>query len=203
MKRIFYVLSFLIVSIFMFPHLLMATSKVVTNLEVTAKKMPTGKVTVIETGTDGIFTFYNLEPGDYELFLNGEQTLLGTFPAKNGQISGKVLVEVNDGENNVAIKDITSKNKPAVISLKMTAKDFEFDPSIIQAHKGDTVKITLTGVDAKHSFLLPAFNVNITIMPGKTKTFSFKVTKVGTFTFRCGVPCGPGHKEMQGTIIVS
>lgn len=101
----------------------------------------------------------------------------------------------------VAVKNTKVKNTTVVV--KMTAQDFQFTPAVINAHVGDTVKITLTGKDNKHSFLLSALNVNVPVNPGETKTFSFKVTKKGTFTFRCGVPCGLGHRDMTGTLIVS
>jgi heme/copper-type cytochrome/quinol oxidase subunit 2 len=104
---------------------------------------------------------------------------------------------------NSPVVQATTKTKSAVVAVSMTAKDFAFVPSVINAKVGDTVKVTLTGADAKHSFVLPTFHVNTVVNPGQTKTFSFKVTKKGTFTFRCGVPCGVGHKDMTGTVIVS
>ena len=85
----------------------------------------------------------------------------------------------------------------------MIASNFSFSPSIIKAKQGDTIKIKLTGADAEHSFYLPAFKVDSAVMPGETKTFSFKVTKKGTFAFTCHIPCGSGHKDMKGTVIVS
>ena len=107
---------------------------------------------------------------------------------------------------NAATSTISKKVKvvkSAVVSVQMTAEDFKFIPSVINAKVGDTIKITLIGKDNKHSFSLSAFHENVAVNPGQTKTFSFKVNKKGTFTFRCGVPCGSGHEDMTGTLVVS
>ncbi|MEI7810359.1 MAG: cupredoxin domain-containing protein [bacterium] len=105
--------------------------------------------------------------------------------------------------NNASAATVKAKAKPSVVSVSMTASNFAFTPSVINAKLGDTVKVTLTGADAKHSFALSAFHINTKVNPGQTKTFSFKATKKGTFTFKCGVPCGEGHKDMTGTVVVS
>lgn len=97
----------------------------------------------------------------------------------------------------------TVKVKPTVVTANISVTNYAFSPSVINAHVGDTIKITLTDKEGKHSFALSAFKVNVPINAGQTRTFSFKVTKRGTFAFRCGVPCGPGHRNMTGVVIVS
>jgi cytochrome c oxidase subunit 2 len=100
-------------------------------------------------------------------------------------------------------KNVSIVNKAKTVAVDMVVNNFSFSPSVINAKQGDTIKIKLTGADAEHSFYLPAFKVNIAVMPGKTKTFSFKVTKKGTFSYTCHIPCGSGHKDMKGTVVVS
>lgn len=105
--------------------------------------------------------------------------------------------------NTTAATTKTTTPKPSVIAVKMTVKDWEFSQKVIKAHVGDTVRITLTDTSGRHSFALPDFSVNVPIKKGEKKTFSFKVTKKGTFVFYCGIPCGDGHENMKGNIIVS
>ena len=50
---------------------------------------------------------------------------------------------------------------------------------------------------------LPKFNVNIPVMRGTENTAEFMADKAGTFAFRCGVPCGPGHGSMLGKLVVN
>jgi cytochrome c oxidase subunit 2 len=41
------------------------------------------------------------------------------------------------------------------------------------------------------------------IEPGSSKTVTFVADKAGTFKFFCNVPCGEGHREMTGQLVVN
>jgi nitrosocyanin len=84
----------------------------------------------------------------------------------------------------------------------MTAKNWEFTPSIITVNNGDTVKLHIKSVDITHGFKLSAFGINEDLEPGQTVDVEFVADKAGTFTFVCSVFCGPGHSKMDGQLIV-
>ncbi len=84
----------------------------------------------------------------------------------------------------------------------MTAKQWEFNPSMIGVNKGDKVRLKITSTDVTHSFSLPDFNVNLNLEPDQTKIAEFVADKIGTFTFACSVFCGDGHTKMKGTLVV-
>lgn len=84
----------------------------------------------------------------------------------------------------------------------ITAKDWKFGPDTIIVNQGDKVILKITSTDVTHSFLLKDYNLNIKLEPNKTQTIEFIADKFGVFPFRCGVPCGDGHKEMVGTFVV-
>ncbi len=82
--------------------------------------------------------------------------------------------------------------------------EMKFTPDVIQAKKGDTLKITLVNKDpaVNHNFLIPALNVNSgQIPPGQTSTIEVKITQSGEHDIICDVP---GHREagMVGKLIV-
>lgn len=85
----------------------------------------------------------------------------------------------------------------------MTAKRFSFDPDMIIVNKGDTVRLLITSTDVPHGFAINEFDVNIQLSPGETEVVEFVADKVGTFTFFCSIPCGFGHANMQGKLIVN
>ena len=91
---------------------------------------------------------------------------------------------------------------PTVKAFSITARQWEFEPSTITVNKGDTVQLTLTSVDVKHSYSISAFGVNEVLTPGATVETSFVADKVGTFTSACNVPCGKGHVGMTGKVVV-
>lgn len=84
----------------------------------------------------------------------------------------------------------------------MTAKNWAFSPSVITVKKGDHVKIKITSADVTHGFALKDYNIKVDIEPGKTQIVEFTADKEGTFDFRCSVPCGEGHREMTGSLVV-
>lgn len=86
--------------------------------------------------------------------------------------------------------------------IRLTAKNFDFSPSVVTVKKGTPVLIELTAKDRRHGFYLPDFGIKIEIAPGRISQARFTPDKVGTFPFACHVFCGEGHEEMTGTLIV-
>ncbi len=97
--------------------------------------------------------------------------------------------------------------KPVIYESKVreftiTAKDWKFSPNTIIVNQGDKVILKITSADVAHSFLLKDYGIDKKLEPNKTQTIEFIADKFGVFPFRCGVPCGEGHKEMVGTFVV-
>lgn len=94
------------------------------------------------------------------------------------------------------------ESAPAIVSIAVTAKQFDFSPSVVTVNKGDTVRLTVTSVDVTHGLAIPAFGVSENLRPGETVTVEFTADKAGEFPFFCSVFCGEGHGQMRGTLIV-
>ena len=86
--------------------------------------------------------------------------------------------------------------------FKMTAKQFQFEPSTIEVNKGDKVRLIVTSVDVPHGIAIPEYGINQRLDPGKPVTIEFIADKEGTFTSFCSVLCGAGHSNMKGKIVV-
>lgn len=87
--------------------------------------------------------------------------------------------------------------------IKVTAKKFEFNPSVITVKKGELVELELTTSDRRHGFDAPGLNLHTEIKPGASTRVQFKPDKAGHFPFHCSVYCGDGHEEMTGEIVVT
>jgi heme/copper-type cytochrome/quinol oxidase subunit 2 len=86
-------------------------------------------------------------------------------------------------------------------------------PNMLTVHVGDTVHLTiLNSIETEHGFKLDAFGIDNplpaatsdaggNITPSQT-TVTFTLDQVGSFEFKCNVPCGPGHDFMVGTLVV-
>jgi nitrosocyanin len=79
----------------------------------------------------------------------------------------------------------------------------KFYPQSVVVLKGDKVKLVLNNTDEMdHGFAIDAYGINQIVKAGQTITIDFVADKAGVFTFYCTVPCGPGHSEMTGQLIV-
>jgi cytochrome c oxidase subunit II len=103
--------------------------------------------------------------------------------------------------------------------IDVTAKKYDFPPSPIHVKKGQKVQLRVTATDHDHGLKIPAVpdGADPKGAPGliftssedcwkikkhETATIEFVAQKPGTYTFKCCVDCGMGHKHMKGEIIV-
>jgi len=90
----------------------------------------------------------------------------------------------------------------AAREVKLTAKQFSFEPAEIRVKQGERIKLTVTSTDTTHGIAIPAFNVNLTLEANQVASAEFTADKKGTFPFFCSVFCGSGHSAMKGSLIV-
>ena len=86
--------------------------------------------------------------------------------------------------------------------FKITAKQFEFEPSTIEVNKGDKVRLIVTSTDVPHGIAIKEYGINEQLLVGKPVTIEFTADKEGSFTAYCSVFCGSGHGNMKGKLIV-
>ncbi len=90
-----------------------------------------------------------------------------------------------------------------VKELTVTGSNFKWELTGPSVKKGDTVKLTIKVAEGGHGFSLPAFNVRSQeLREGKEQVVEFVADKSGSFEYFCNVPCGSGHRQMRGTLVV-
>jgi cytochrome c oxidase subunit 2 len=87
--------------------------------------------------------------------------------------------------------------------IKVTAKRFDFSPSVIPLKRGVPVTLELTSLDIPMGFNAPDFGVRADMLPGKVAKLRFVPDKAGEFTFYCDIFCGSGHESMSGSLVVT
>lgn len=77
------------------------------------------------------------------------------------------------------------------------------EAAVVKVEPGDKVKISIYNEDNyDHGFAIDVFGVNKRLFPKSTTEVEFTASLVGKFNFYCSVPCGQGHYDQVGTIIV-
>lgn len=99
-------------------------------------------------------------------------------------------------------------------AIRMTISMAGFEPNVIRAKAGETVRINLINPDNSmhtdgggiHNFLLSAglARVNVTLAPESQKVFTFTPTQPGEYHWYCDSCCGgKENPSMHGTLIVA
>ena len=79
----------------------------------------------------------------------------------------------------------------------------KFLPETVTVLKGDKVKLILNNTDQMdHGLAIDAYGISKVVKAGETITIEFVADKAGVFEFYCTFPCGPGHSQMTGQLIV-
>ncbi len=84
----------------------------------------------------------------------------------------------------------------------VTAENWSFNPYLITVNKGDRVILKITSVEGTHSFWVPAKNIREKLNQGRQVVIEFTADARGEFIFKCGIICGTGHNNMNGTIVI-
>jgi len=91
---------------------------------------------------------------------------------------------------------------PAPRVIRVTAKQWEWQPAEIRVKKDERVVLEIANLDVPHGFSIPDLQVNELLPPGRTTRIEITATKVGRFDFVCSVICGRGHSSMRGVLVV-
>ena len=103
--------------------------------------------------------------------------------------------------------------------IDMTATKYDFPPSPVHVKKGQKVQLKITSTDRDHGVKIPLVpdGADPKGAPGliftspeecwkikkqETVSIEFVAHTPGTYTFKCCVDCGMGHRHMKGQIIV-
>ncbi len=90
----------------------------------------------------------------------------------------------------------------AVRTIDITTTNFAFTPSRITVKKGEKITLRVKGVEGTHGFAVSDLGINVSATAGQTVTVELPTDTAGSFSFFCSIPCGPGHKDMKGTITI-
>jgi cytochrome c oxidase subunit II len=96
----------------------------------------------------------------------------------------------------------TTESAGNVREIEIIAKQWEFIPSVINVKHGETVELHIESIDVRHGIMVPELGINVDLLPRKDAHVKFTADKKGEFSFFCNVPCGRGHSDMIGKIVV-
>lgn len=90
-----------------------------------------------------------------------------------------------------------------LIEMRSVESQWDFDPGQIEVAAGTTVQIELYNEDDfTHGFAIDELGIDEELPGEEMTTITFTADQPGEFTYYCSLPCGEGHDEHEGTLIV-
>lgn len=86
--------------------------------------------------------------------------------------------------------------------FKVVGSHNAFQPSAIEVHRNDLVKINFTSEDIAHSFTVDGYRISKRAGVGQSVTFEFRADQPGTFTYYCNLSQDDGCRNMKGQLVV-
>jgi heme/copper-type cytochrome/quinol oxidase subunit 2 len=85
----------------------------------------------------------------------------------------------------------------------VTANQFAYTPSRLEAHQGEIVRIAFHAVDLPHTFTIDAYRISKRAAKGQTIVFEFRADRIGTFPIYCNLSADERNRRMKGEFVVS
>lgn len=98
---------------------------------------------------------------------------------------------------------VEGEGETVTINMMALKNQWKWVPNPVEVKCGNTVVVNIYNEDDyDHGFALDAYGINKRLPPTTTTTVAFRATNAGEFIFYCSVPCGPGHFDQKGKLIV-
>jgi len=89
----------------------------------------------------------------------------------------------------------------AVHEVHLVAKQFAFEPPIIQVTAGEPVRLVLRSADRVHGFAIRDLKIDVQIPRQGEVTVEFVAPHPGRYEFACSEFCGSGHGQMKAALV--
>lgn len=97
----------------------------------------------------------------------------------------------------------TTQERPGTMrQFTVSARKYAFQPTVIEVHQDDLVKITFETLDIPHSFTVDEYRISKRAAPGQTVTFEFRADRPGRFPIYCNLKIDDGCRQMRGELLV-
>lgn len=137
------------------------------------------------------------------IFVGCVPAVAPTDDGTSSSMSSSKAAMMDDDDDNGDAMEPSSKPTASTRVIEITTDNWSFSPSSISVKKGEKVVLRVGGAAGIHGVAIAELGINVRSEPGKSVDVELPTDKAGTFTFFCNIPCGPGHKDMKGTLTIS
>jgi cytochrome c oxidase subunit II len=99
-----------------------------------------------------------------------------------------------------ALRASPSRANP-VHEVEVVAKQFAFEPAVIQVTAGEPVRLVIRSSDRVHGFAIRDLKIDVRIPRNGNAVVEFTAPPAGRYEIACSEFCGSGHKQMKAAIV--
>jgi cytochrome c oxidase subunit 2 len=98
------------------------------------------------------------------------------------------------------LKASPSRANP-VHEIAVVAKQFAFEPAVIQVTAGEPVRLVIQSSDRVHGFRIRDLNIDVRIPRSGKAVVEFTAPRPGRYDVGCSEFCGSGHGDMRAVVV--
>ncbi len=88
-----------------------------------------------------------------------------------------------------------------VHEVQVVAKQFAFEPAVIQVAAGEPVRLVIRSADRVHGFSIRELNIDVQIPRSGNVVVEFTAPRAGRYDVACSEFCGRGHGQMKAALV--
>lgn len=88
-----------------------------------------------------------------------------------------------------------------VHEIEIVAKQFAFEPAVIQVTAGEPVRLVIHSSDRVHGFAIHDLKIDVRIPRSGNVVLAFTAPRPGRYDIECSEFCGSGHGQMKAALI--
>lgn len=89
----------------------------------------------------------------------------------------------------------------SVHEVSVVAKQFTFEPAVIEVTEGEPVRLVIHSADRVHGFSIHALKIDVQIPRGGNGVVEFIAPRAGRYEVACSEFCGSGHGQMKASLV--
>lgn len=88
-----------------------------------------------------------------------------------------------------------------VYEVQVAAKQFAFEPAVIQVMAGEPVRLVIRSSDRVHGFAIRDLKIDVQIPRSGNVVVEFTAPRDGRYEIACSEFCGSGHGQMKAALV--
>ena len=88
-----------------------------------------------------------------------------------------------------------------VHEVQVLAKQFAFEPAVIQVTEGEAVRLVIRSADRAHGFAIHAMKIDVQVPRSGNVVVEFTAPRAGRYEIACSEFCGSGHGQMKAALV--